>query len=390
MAKKANEQTEVLEASGLYGFFKVEENLIQQIWKNGDFDQRNLHTSEGKSLKIINPGKWNLAEEGPDFKEATLSFNDKIVSGDIEIHIHEQDWQKHGHENNIAFGRVILHVVLYPTFPKKISEKNNIPCFTLLPKLLRSVEEYAEEMAMEKLSGNLALSSVPQNFPINWNQARDWAKIRWEAKCRHAKIRLENSSWESACHQWFLEVLGYPRNRIPMSRIAQLFPIQAWEKDLNPDLVYHSQNDWKLRGSRPANHPRKRIQQYANLIKNRRDWAKSMQRMEFPVKSITKHSPFSDRKELRLNKLENEFVDEILGGNFGGTKVHTTMIDACLPLWAAHHGKDAFESWFQWSAGDLPPTFRKWAQAKGMTNAVTRLSMDSLRRLFMDASSPNF
>ena len=90
--------------------------------------------------------------------------------------------------------------------------------------------------------------------------------------------------------------------------------------------------------------------------------------MEFPVKSITKHSPFSDRKELRLNKLENEFVDEILGGNFGGTKVHTTMIDACLPLWAAHHGKDAFESWFQWSAGDLPPTFRKWAQAKGMTN----------------------
>ena len=68
MAKKANEQTEVLEASGLYGFFKVEENLIQQIWKNGDFDQRNLHTSEGKSLKIINPGKWNLAEEGPDFK----------------------------------------------------------------------------------------------------------------------------------------------------------------------------------------------------------------------------------------------------------------------------------------------------------------------------------
>ena len=70
-----SDQIEIEEAPGLYGTFWVEEKLIQQLWKDGDFMTNDLHTTEGKSLKIIDFGKWNLAEEGPDFKEARISID---------------------------------------------------------------------------------------------------------------------------------------------------------------------------------------------------------------------------------------------------------------------------------------------------------------------------
>ena len=76
----------IAEAPGLYGTFSVGEKLIQKIWNNGDFMNKNLQTLEGEKLIILNSGKWNLADEGPDFKGATISFDGEKISGDVEIH----------------------------------------------------------------------------------------------------------------------------------------------------------------------------------------------------------------------------------------------------------------------------------------------------------------
>ena len=51
-------------------------------------------------------------------------------------------------------------------------------------------------------------------------------KERWILKCMYAKKRIEAVGWEGAC-QWFLEVLGYRRNRSPMAR-SQIYPIETW------------------------------------------------------------------------------------------------------------------------------------------------------------------
>ena len=48
-----------------------------------------------KQLRFSVPGTGTW-RKGPDFKDAELSFDGNVISGDIEIHFDEKDWQKHG------------------------------------------------------------------------------------------------------------------------------------------------------------------------------------------------------------------------------------------------------------------------------------------------------
>ena len=137
--------------------------------------------------------------------------------------------EKHGHHQDPAYAKVILHVILYPTQNSKSKllhrTAGKIPTLVLLPYLLKSIEEYAEEFAMEKLAGISSSSSIPENFPENWNEAREMARERWIQKCLYAQKRLDSTGWEGACHQWFLEVLGYRRNRMPpWPKLLCVFP----------------------------------------------------------------------------------------------------------------------------------------------------------------------
>src|SRR5688572_33151932 len=79
----------VAEIQGLYGAFSFAEKLLQKIWLRGDFNRAGAVLSDGRRLKIVHPGKWNLLG-GPDFADARLRFSDNAereTSGDIEAHL---------------------------------------------------------------------------------------------------------------------------------------------------------------------------------------------------------------------------------------------------------------------------------------------------------------
>ena len=82
---------------------------------------------------------------------------------------------------------------------------------------------------------------------------------------------------------------GFGGIRIPQKQITdgadcKAFPIEYWQRSkTDPQEVYFSQEDWRLRGCRPANHPQKRIMQYANLWQVNPDW---MNDLEKDVRSI--------------------------------------------------------------------------------------------------------
>ena len=358
----------IREAPGIYGTINIEERIIQQIWSEQKFLNENLETTEGLSLKILNPGKWNLSEEGPDFKEAKISIEGEIISGDIEIHFEEKDWAIHGHGHDPQYNRVILHVVLFPPktdlLSKNKNDRNPLRTLVLLPQLLYGIEEYAENIAIEKLSGVQNISAeLPAAIPTDFETVVQMAKSRWIEKCKHANARLQGSNWANACHQWFLEVLGYRRNRVPMAKIAQKYNLSTWENGLDFVEVYASQNDWKLRGCRPANHPQKRLQQYAKLCKERPNWPRKLKDIKFTCN--TKHSIFENRKPTDLHEKVRTWQVEVLGEIIGGSRANTLLLDSALPLWAVEH-EDAFISWFFWPAGDFPQKYRKWAQKAGI------------------------
>ena len=59
------------------------EHFLQILW-NERYLLDTLSCGNGASLQIIHQGDWNVAA-GPDFRDAALIINGKLVRGDVEI-----------------------------------------------------------------------------------------------------------------------------------------------------------------------------------------------------------------------------------------------------------------------------------------------------------------
>ena len=160
------------EVPGLYGALRIPEKLIQKIWLRGEFEKDALRTTDGGSIRVLSPGKWNLSGEGPDFLGAEIEIAGSTVLGDVEIHFRSSDWRAHGHHENPSFERVVLHVILFPLS----DHENRNPAITLggirpptlelLPVLHESLEEFVQR-AVEQQSDDFRESVRAKEGNIN-------------------------------------------------------------------------------------------------------------------------------------------------------------------------------------------------------------------------------
>src|SRR5581483_12156653 len=89
-----------------------DEGWLAGIWQRQAFDKRDLATTDGVHFQVVYPGRCT-GEAGPDFREAILALPDgSLLRGDVEIHLHSQGWEQHGHGRDPAYDLVLLHVVL--------------------------------------------------------------------------------------------------------------------------------------------------------------------------------------------------------------------------------------------------------------------------------------
>ena len=109
------------------------EEFLHYIWKYRLFDNKNLATTSGESLKIIKVGEHNT-DSGPDFFNSRIKIGNTEWAGNIEVHISASDWIKHRHQNDKAYDNVVLHVVYESD--RKIYRKNGelIPTLELKNK----------------------------------------------------------------------------------------------------------------------------------------------------------------------------------------------------------------------------------------------------------------
>ena len=124
---------------------RIPEMVLQDAWARGLFDADQLVTLEGEPVRILDPGALNTVS-GPDFSGARLQIGaapDALVwAGDVEIHRTSGEWELHGHHEDPAYDRVVLHVVLSPdrrTGLLRRSDGSPLPEATLLPALNRSL-----------------------------------------------------------------------------------------------------------------------------------------------------------------------------------------------------------------------------------------------------------
>ncbi|MCH8068928.1 MAG: DUF2851 family protein [Candidatus Marinimicrobia bacterium] len=88
------------------------ENALYQWWQRLK-PGASLRTVESKVIYILDKGDVNQYD-GPDITNVTLLYEDEVLKGDVEFHLKEMDWFRHGHHYNRGYNRVILHIVTVP------------------------------------------------------------------------------------------------------------------------------------------------------------------------------------------------------------------------------------------------------------------------------------
>lgn len=356
----------VTEIAGEYGSFTFPERILQKLWLRGEIDDRAARLEDGRRVRVLDPGRWNHAG-GPDFGSAVLEIDGSRWIGDVELHLRERDWQAHGHGRDAAYDGVVLHAVLFPSGAPWTEgrEGRRIPVLVLLPLLRRGLEEYAADETVERLAGRpetKVLEALLRCRPEERAEriaAAGWA--RWEEKVAWARLRLDRLGWSAACHHAALQALGARGNRVAMLRVAGEWPLSEWS--VHPDIAARAWRGgtgglpWRLQGVRPANHPRRRLEQYAAWIRRVPAWPERLWDFPWPEGLDPKDDVVAVRRRTRLAGLRETARVGVGGAALRAGRFDSVVCDAWLPLLAAR-GRAVGGLWFHWLPGELAATVR--------------------------------
>ncbi len=220
------------------------EQDLHRFWRHSAFFRMAQPLSGGRMMQVIDRGRYNR-DAGPDFLDAVLRIDGKLVRGDVEIHLRERDWYAHGHHTDPAYDRVVLHVVLGDPDPgQEIRLENGTSC----PQLGIPVSDLQQFLSALENGKNLPvliqcpLSQQPVD-KIVLTVHRAGALRFWE-KVESFREQIEEQSWDQLLYRGICEALGYAKNQEPFRRLAQLVPVdlifselRETPRDNDPDTL---------------------------------------------------------------------------------------------------------------------------------------------------------
>lgn len=227
----------------------VRERLVRCFWFDQNFRTEDLRVDDGRKLRVLSPGWWNL-EAGPDFRNAVIRFaNEPIIKGDIELHVEASGWKAHGHHCDPAYNGVILHVVLRnDTGEQTVTTADGcaVPQFTLEPYLAGNLADLVEELNPEDYPEVSGSSVGPCNEAIR-SKAADgrWLGTFFDlagdqralARMRRWEHLANSIGPETAVQCGVMEALGFKKNKSQFALLARLIPPQKFAAIMRNSLL---------------------------------------------------------------------------------------------------------------------------------------------------------
>ena len=213
----------VREDSDGQAVFQSKERFLQVLWNEQHF-VRDLRTTLGEKLEIASPGTWNV-EPGPDFLKACLAVDGRRVSGDVEVHRHVEDWDRHRHGRDRGYDNVVLHVVWDGPIgcerggPQRcfvLKDHLTEPWRRLLQRVDADIYPYARRVQPGRCAVQWALTET--------DAVSDLLRAAGLARFEDKVVRLQRAGirrgFDQAVYEHVFEALGYKANRTAFRRLA--------------------------------------------------------------------------------------------------------------------------------------------------------------------------
>jgi hypothetical protein len=281
----------------------------QARWFAGDFGTH-FTATDGRAVEIVQFGVWNRGA-GPDFLDAAVRFGDEPPQrGSIELDLDAADWERHGHAVNPDFENVVLHL-----FATEGSARESFTR-TALHRLVPRVQLDPARLE-DGISAGAALAKPGRcSAPL-----REFGPERAEslllAAARH-RMQRKSNRWlrlvaahgaDEALYQLLAMALGFRENQLPFQLLAQRLPLRLlrahpdcaagwllglsgflqgrefgeeakirrrylretwevwWPRRAEWQRLILARSAWRLGGTRPTNHPQRRLAALAALVR---------------------------------------------------------------------------------------------------------------------------
>lgn len=281
------------------------EAFLHYLWKFKLFNQLDLKTTEGESLKVVHPGQHN-SDSGPDFFNARLKIGTTSWAGNVEIHGKSSDWYKHNHQQDKAYDNIILHVVYEDD--QQVLRNNSTPVPTLElrnkfnKKLWKNYEALIE--SDQWIPCEKKIAAVDSFTVDNWLDRLLAERLQEKTQVIIDSLRFASNSWEECFYHLLAKNFGFKLNALSFELLAKSLPVAylgkhknnlmqveallfgvagMLEKDFKDEYPQQLQKEfnflqkkfqlkplllhqWKFLRLRPANFPTLRLSQFAQLI----------------------------------------------------------------------------------------------------------------------------
>jgi hypothetical protein len=264
-----------------------EEELVR-LWHGQHLPADALVTRRGEPLRVVYRGRLSTGP-GPDFRDAIIEGpGAQLWHGDIELHVRASGFRHHGHDRDPAYDSLVLHLV----WEDDESEDTLLRCgrrvavVVLANWFQRRREELARLLGrpdawQEPCFGALARLGT-EAVGLTLDRLGD---LRFRQKAEAFRQALSAEDQDQVLYAAVLEALGYGGQREAFARLAEELPYRrlraAAAGHTGGQAAVHLETAllaaaavaasaapglWRLRGLRPANHPRRRLVGAARLL----------------------------------------------------------------------------------------------------------------------------
>lgn len=219
----------------------MNEELLQYIWQMGLFDHESLLSTDNETITIVKRGNINY-NSGPDFSNARIRINEADWVGNVEIHIHSDDWYLHNHHLNADYNNTVLHVVMIQGKPTQRQDGSMVPTLIIKDKIIDSV--LFQYQKLFKNEQNIPCQYFFPNldhFTITQTLERAlFTRIERKSEQVFKWLKQENEHWQTVLYKSLARSFGFNINGDPFEQLASELPLSVLGKHKNDAIAIES------------------------------------------------------------------------------------------------------------------------------------------------------